>query len=84
MTYLQGKEQSDLFKTHTIWVARLLAQDGTRVCVSEVTRSEEMERRGEKEFVSNVYICAHMHLSARWFLPAVIWDSSDNYAVKKI
>lgn len=63
MTYLQGKEQSDLFKTHTIWVARLLAQDGTRVCVSEVTRSEEMERRGEKEFVSNVSISAHTCIS---------------------
>lgn len=59
MTYLQGKEQSDLFKTHAIWVARLLAQDGTTVCVSEVTRSKEMERKGAKEFVSNVSVSEH-------------------------
>lgn len=63
MTYLKGKEQSDLFKTHTIWVARLLAQDGTTVCVSEVTRSKEMERKGEKECVSNVSVSVHTCIS---------------------
>lgn len=62
MTYLKGKEQSDLFKTHTIWVARLLAH-GTTVCVSEVTRSKEMERKGEKECVSNVSVSVHTCIS---------------------
>lgn len=42
----QEEEQSDLFKTHTIWVARLQAQDGTAACVSEVkTRKEEKREK---------------------------------------
>lgn len=43
-----GGTQSDLFKTHTIWVARLQAQAGTAASVSEVKRRRKETERGEK------------------------------------
>lgn len=63
MTYLQGKEQSDLFNTHTIWVARLLAQDRTTVCVSEVARSKEKEKVKRNSFQMSLYLRTHASLS---------------------
>lgn len=43
-----GGTQSDLFKTHTIWVARLQAQAGTAASVSEVKRRRKETEREAK------------------------------------
>lgn len=51
--------RSDLFKTDTIWVARLQAQGGTSVCVSEVRRGQETERRKAENSQFTSLSCAH-------------------------
>lgn len=49
----RGGTWSDLFKTHTIWVARLQAWAETTVSVSEVKRKRKETKRGENLRIHN-------------------------------
>lgn len=68
----EGGARSDLFKTHTIWVARLQAQAETADSVSEVKRRKATERAENSRLLSTPHMRTfkHANVSFRNFRPS--------------
>lgn len=90
----RGGTRSDLFKTHTIWVARLQARTETAVSVSEVKREKEKKPRERRKSVNSqfsifyllsLYSYKHIHthsLNCKNLKPSTTWDVTEHDSMR--